>query len=265
VYRIRSIFGAAAVGLQLLQGAATNAQLLNDVLSAVSNNVNEFQSLLPDFVCNERVTSTEFDSRRMIKETVVESIFTGVQQTNVENRFRVAFTESREVLTVNGKPARKGAPFPKLPYRFTGGFSSLLITTFAPENLQYHNYNIADSYKSGDSSALLIQFATREGQQRLRVLFQGTRLFSKDVGAAWIDQTTFKVLRLQRQALNLPSGFTRSMATADYGPVTIGEKQFWMPKRIRAEVDERNSRATLSYVAEYTDCRRFTTDIKLLP
>ena len=262
--RIRSASFLVFLLLELLSTSPAPAQSLNEVLSAVSRNVKEFQDLLPDFVCNERVTSTEFDSGRVLKERVVESIFTGVQQVNIENRFRAAFTESREVLTIDGKPA-KGAAFPKVPYRFTGGFSSLVITTFAADNLQHHNYSIADSYKSGSSSALLVQFATKEGQQHLRVLFQGTRLFAKDVGAAWIDQTSFEVLRLQRQSLNLPPDFTRSVVTADYGLVTIGERQFRMPVRIRAEVTERNPRATVSYVAEYGECRKFTADIKLIP
>lgn len=221
--------------------------------------------MLPDFVCNERVTSTEFESGRMRKQRVVDSIFTGVQRSSQDNRVRFAFAESREVVAIDGKPARKGTPFPKLPYQFAGGFSSLLITTFATDNLQYHDYTIADRYKSEGTDALLVRFATKEGQQTLRSVFQGAQLVAKDVGAAWIDSKSFHVLRLLRQSLNLPPGFTRSTATADYSPVTIDEKQFWMPTKIRAEVTERNSEATVSYVAEYSDCRRFTADIKLLP
>ncbi len=263
MYRVGSATLVVFVILQL-SSSPLSAQALNEVLSAVSRNVKEFQDLLPDFVCNEKVTSTEFDSGRVIKQRVVESTFTGVQQLNIENRFRVAFTETREVLTIDGKPARKGVAFPKLPYRFTGGFSSLLVMTFAPDNLQHHTYSIADRYVSDASRAMLVQFATKKGQQSLRVLFQGTRLFANDVGAAWIDQTSFQVLRLQRQSLNLPPGFTRLMTTADYGPVTIDEKQFWMPTRIRAEATETNS-AVVSYIAEYSECRKFTADIKLIP
>jgi len=250
---------------QFLLSLPTSAQSLDALLGDVSRNVKEFQETLPDFVCNERITSTESADGRVIKERVVESVFTGVQRSNVENRFRFAFTESREVLAIDGKAAPKGTAFPKLPYRFAVGFSSLLITTFAPENLRYHNYSIADTYKSATGTAVLVQFATKDDQQALRTMIQGTRLFAKDVGAVWIDLASSKVLRLQRQALNLPPGFSRSMTTADYGPVTIGEQQFWMPIKIKAEVTERNSRATVTYIAEYSDCRKFTAEIKLLP
>ena len=253
------------VFLLFLLGSPASAQTVSEVLGAVSQNVKEFEDLLPDFVCNERVTSTEFDSGRMRKERVVDSIFTGVQRSSGENRVRFAFDESREVVAIDGKAARKGAGFPKLPYRFDGGFSSLLIMTFAPDNLQYHDYSIADRYKSKSAEALLVRFATKEGQQKLRAAFQGRQFVEKDVGAAWIDSTSFRVLRLLRQSLNLPQVFARSTATVDYGPVTIDEKQFWMPTKIKAEVTERNSGRTVSYVAEYSDCRKFATDIRIVP
>src|SRR5437667_11059719 len=137
---IRSIV-FVPVFLLFLSGSPASAQPLNEVLGPVSQNVKEFQDLLPDFVCNERITSTRFDSGKMRKERVVDSIFTGIQRSSRENQVRFAFVESREVVAIDGKLAPKGAPFPKLPYRFAGGFSSLLIMTFAPDNLQYHDYS----------------------------------------------------------------------------------------------------------------------------
>src|SRR5689334_22172355 len=211
-----SISITLVVLLQLLFGVPAQTQSLTEVLNAVSLNVKEFQDLLPDFVCTEKVTSTELDSGKVVKKRVVESIFTGVQRSSEENRIHFAFTESREVLAIDGKPTRRGTPFPKLPYNFAGGFSSLLITTFAPENLGVHDYSIVDSYTSSSSSALLVRFTTKEDQQKLRGIFQGTQLVAKDNGAAWIDQKSFRVLRLQRRSLNLPSSLTRSIATADY-------------------------------------------------
>ena len=263
IYRLPAGCLTVLVFLQLLSGQVL-AQSLDEVLDGVSKKVREFQDQLPDFVCTEKITSTEFESGKRIKEKVVESIFTGVQRSTEQNRVHFAFTESREVVAIDGKPVRKETPFPKLPYRYAGGYSSLLVTTFAPDNLESHNYSIADSYKSENSSALLVRFATKEGQQKLRGIFQGTQLVAKDIGSAWVDQKSFRVLRLQRQSLNLPSVLTRSMVTVDYGPVTIGDSQFWMPTKIRSEVSERNSRVTVRYIAEYSDCRKFMTDIRIV-
>jgi hypothetical protein len=255
----------AALVLLLLFGHLASAQSLNEVLGAVSQNVKVLEDQLPDFVCSEKIVSTQFDNGRVIKQKVVDSVFTGFQRAREENRLRFGFTESREVVAIDGKPVRKGTAFPKLPYRFSGGFSSLLTTTFSPDNLDIHNYSIADTYRSQNGNAILMRFSTKEGQQKLRSVLQGETLLSKDIGAAWIDQKTFRVLRLQRQSLNLPSDLTRSMATADYGPVTIGEAEFWIPIKVRAEVTERDTTLTVRYEAEYTDCKKFTAEIKISP
>ena len=240
------------------------AQSLSDLLDAVSQNVKTFEDLIPDFVCQETVSSMQYEAGKAVKHKVVESMFTGVQRSNEENKRRFAFTESREVVAIDGKPVGKGTAFPKLPYRFAGGYSSLLITTFAPENLDVHNYSLGDRYRSGTSESILVTFATKEGQQKLRSVLQGTQLPSKDVGAAWIDLATFQVTRLQRQSLNLPTDLLRSMVTVDYGPVTIDGATFWMPVKVRADVTERNS-ASVSYIADYTKCKKFTAEINILP
>jgi hypothetical protein len=262
-YLFRAACLTVLILLQSLSGNAL-AQSLNEVLDHVSKNVNEFEDQLPDFVCTEKITSTEFEAGKQIKQKVVESLFTGVQRSRAENRVHFGFTESREVVAIDGKAVRNGTPFPKLPYRYAGGYSSLLVTTFAPDNLDSHNYSLGDTYKSANSTAVLVRFATKEDQQKLRGIFQGTQLVAKDIGAAWIDQKTFRVLRLQRQSLNLPPALSRSIVTVDYGAVTIGDTEFWMPTRVRADVNERNARVSVSYVAEYSDCRKFMTDIKLL-
>jgi hypothetical protein len=262
--RVRST-AILIVLLHSIWSPPAQAQTINEILDAVSKNVMRFEDLISDFVCSETVTSTQYESGRIVKQKTVSSTFTGVQRSNEENKVRFAFTESREVLAIDGKPVRPGTAFPKLPYRFAGGYSSLLIATFAPDNMEVHNYSLGDRYRSGNSGAVLVKFATKEGQQKLRSILQGTQVLSKDVGAAWVDLDTFQVIRLQRQSLNLPSDLSRSMTTVDYGPVTIGENTFWMPVRIRADVAGRDSTFSVSYLAEYTDCKKFTADIKILP
>src|SRR5215831_8139303 len=142
MHSVRSASVAILILLQLLFGHLAVAQSLDEVLAAVSRNVKVLEDQLPDFVCNEKIVSTQFDKGRVIKQRVVESIFTGFQRAREENRLRFGFTESREVVAIDGKSVRKGTPFPKLPYRFSGGYSSLLVTTFAPDNLESHKYSI---------------------------------------------------------------------------------------------------------------------------
>src|ERR1700739_4966166 len=114
--RIRRIRWAGVIVVfftLFLFGTVAIAQSLNELLEGVSKNVEEFENSLPDFICTENVTSAKFDSGRQVKEKRVESIFTGVQRPSDENRLHFAFTESREVVTIDGKPVAKGTPFPK--------------------------------------------------------------------------------------------------------------------------------------------------------
>ena len=88
----------------LLQGAAAQVQQLPAILESVSKNVKETRDSLPDFLCSEKVTSTTFESGRQRDQKIVESIYS-IRQSR----------EQREILTVDGKPAKKGAKMPGLP------------------------------------------------------------------------------------------------------------------------------------------------------
>src|SRR5215831_17010323 len=104
--------------------------LFSTWLLAVSINVKQFQDLLPDFVCNERITSTEFQSGQVRRTRTVESIFTAVHSPGFAPSGRVAFSETREVAAIDGMPVRKGTLMPKLPLGMYGGFGALLSMTF---------------------------------------------------------------------------------------------------------------------------------------
>src|SRR5262245_8625149 len=108
MYGFRPAIVVGFAFMLLFLSSAACAQSVNEVLDAVNRNVKEFQETLPDFVCNERITSTELDDGLVVKEKVVESVFTGLQRSNIENRVRFAFTESRDPISIDGKAVRKG-------------------------------------------------------------------------------------------------------------------------------------------------------------
>jgi len=234
------------------------AQSLSEVLGAVSRNVREFQELLPDFVCTEKITSTKLDSGKIKEQRVVESIFTGIQRPSRVDNIRLSFTETREVTSIDGKPARPGAGMPKLPLSSTGGFSSLLIMTFSPDHLQFHDYEM----ESETDERLVIRFATKEDQQKLGTVFEGKVLLARDAGEAWVAPESMQIARLERRFFNIPTGYSSSVTTVEYGPVTIGERQFWMPRTVQAEVAEHDPKKTAVYTAEYTNCRKFGASVQ---
>src|SRR5262249_44797816 len=216
--------------------------------------------LLPDFVCSEKITSMRMDSGRVTSQKIVESIFTSLQTP----QRGLAFTESRDVVTIDGKPVRPGTSMPRLPFGMGGGFGSLLTMTFSPANIKVHDYEVPDTEKL-DSGMVFIRFRTKPGQRQLGEILNGHAFYSNDIGKALIDVRTMQVLRLERQSLDNPPPFASNSTAVDYGPVTIGDREFWMPQMVRSEVVERNPKKTGLYTAEYTDCRKFTATVEIKP
>jgi hypothetical protein len=236
---------------------------LDQVLGSVSKNVREFQDLLPDFVCNEKITSAAYESGKLKETRTVESIFTATQKPSPGPRGQLVFTETRDITAIDGSPARKGARMPKLPLAMFGGFGALLSMTFSPENLKYQHYELDGILDGG--ARIVIHFSTEEGQRELRSFLDGEGLINRDEGTAWIDSTSMQVVRLQRDFFSLPRALRRLRNTVDYGPVVIGDRQFWLPLSMRTEATDRDPKKTKMFLAEYTNCKRFIAEIKIVP
>jgi hypothetical protein len=232
---------------------------VDQVLDRVQANVAEFEASLPDFICSERISSRKVVDGMVRRETVTDSDFVGLQRKSGPH----LFTETRKIVRINGKPVANGEDLIG-SFLFGGGFSSILIITFAPKNIPYHNYRVAGTELLEGRTALLIEFTTKDDQTELRFDFNGKALIQRDTGKAWIDPESMQVLRLERRFLNVqPKSAETITAVVDYTRVAIGEKSFWMPKSVWAE-DSHKRKVTGQYLAEYSNYRKFdvSADIK---
>ena len=242
------------VSLLFLQAnASPPAQPVNDVVAAVSKNVEEFWNLLPDFVCNERITSTTYTSGKVRDQKVVESIFTSERKTG----------SHREITSINGKAAKKNAKMPGLPVNMSTGFAFVIQATFTRKILQYHEYTLAPQRDKDGKIAVL--FETKKDQQEIKWDLDGKALVARDVGTAWIDPVTMQVSRIERIFLNIPNRFSRMSISSEYHPVTIGKSSFWLPQYMRTELTERDPEKTGAFLAEYSNCRKFGSEVTILP
>ena len=249
--------------LLLQQPGVAPKQSVDEIVAAVSRNVREFQELLPDFVCDERITSTVFESGIVRTMKTVESVFSAVQKPSpLPRNGQLTFTETREIIAIDGKAVRKGADMPKLPFAIFGGFSALISMTFSPENLEYHTYKLN---RALDEGRLVVNFATKRDQQKLRTFLNGESQVARDRGLAWIDPASYQVVRLERNVLTLPGDVRRLKNTVEYGPTAIGEREFWLPLIMRSGATDRDSRKTKVFLADYTNCKKFVADIKIVP
>jgi hypothetical protein len=224
---------------------------MDEILAKVQANTGEFVQSLPDFVCDETITSKAL-VRGKLQQFVNESHFVGRQQKHAG----MSFTETRDVLTINGKPVPKHKN-PRGPVLFGGGFSSVLHETFGQASVPDHTYKIAGEESIGGKTVLVIEFATRQGQKTLFFDFYGKAYVQNDVGKVWVNKDTLTVLRLQRHYQNVPKGETPIILTVDYGSVQIDGKPYWMPVTVKAEQAKGKGTEQAQYLAEYKNYRKF--------
>jgi hypothetical protein len=237
------------ISLALPQGEpSTTPRQLSETLAAVSLNVKESRDVLPDFLCDEKVTSTQFKDGKKQDQKIVESIFS-IQQSR----------EHRQILAVDGKPAKKGAKMPGLPVNIAGSFNYMILATFSPQSLQW--YEFAPGQKAEALRRMVVQFETKKDQKEMVWNINGTALAAHDTGQAWIDTASMQVVRLERNLLNLKGNPSKWKITIDQAPFVIGEKEFWLPKTFLTEITERDPRRTGTFVAEYTNCKKFTAEV----
>ena len=237
----------ALLSLMMQAAAAPPAASLTGILGNVSGNVKESQASLPDFLCNERVTSTAYRSGKRRDEKIVESIYS-VQKSR----------EHREILAIDGKTAKKGTKMPGLPVNITGSFNYMINTTFSPEMLQWYAF----TQNPEEAGRLVVQYETKSDQRAMTWNINGDQKLAHDTGKAWIDPAAMQVARFERNLLNI-GRISAWKITIDQSPFPIGERQFWLPKSFLTEIIESDPRDTGTFLAEYSNCKKFTTEVQI--
>jgi hypothetical protein len=229
---------------------ALPAQDVKDAVQKISRNVQHFQESLPDFVCTEEITSTStlgaFPERRTVK-----SIFTGLQRPSG----KLSFSETREVIAIDGRDVPPRTVMPALPSRFDGLFSSVKVMTFSPAALKRHKYKRV--------SGTVIAFETNASQPQIRYNFEGRSFEARYSGTATIDPESMQIARLEIRFLNIPSTWETISTAVDYAEFEIGDSRFWMPKKARTELRVKKKSGSGVYMAEYSDCRKFTSSVEI--
>jgi hypothetical protein len=262
--RPRFVIFVALLHLTLLPFCmAQKIPTLDQILSRAQDNVREFEFLLPNFICNEKITSQALTGSKLMRRTIIDSDFKGTQEPGGQDK---PFTESREIRAIDGRSVGKSQQLTG-PFLFGGGFSSILDMTFAQKNIPYHNYKITGIEKIGGKSLVVVEFATKADQKELNLEIEGRKLLDRDTGKAWIDPESMHVVRIECRYLNLPPPAQVLDVSVDYAKVLINGKTFWMPKTVRAEEVMTGPREKQpvkgQYAAEYSNYRKFEVSVEI--
>jgi len=231
----------------------------NEVVAQVRKNIVQFRDTLPDFVCNETITSRVIENEKVREQRIIESLFTWARK-NTESMP----VESREVLAIDGKPVRKGTKMPKAPFLPNQPTVNPLFVLLgeAGASPYFYDYKSNGRENVGEVSTLRIEFE----QMQARI---GSLRFA---GTVWVDTAVMQAVRTETHLLGFAKSsvkdeFDSYSILTDYSRVEINTKPYWLPKSVKVEGTRKKGGVSNGYIArylaEYADCHKFDASVEL--
>ena len=266
--------GLLAVGSVLLRAQQNSAPerktgtpTLVEILQRLQENLNQYDSGVPSFFCDEHVVS------RMVpdihnRETITDSVFRLKRTPQPDHT--TTLEESREVKTVNGQPATKQEIDGPSIVRgaFEGGLAVVSLNQTSCMNYTLQRINRNDA-----KAPIVIHFASVLTAENSG----GCLLHENGKGQVFIDRATMQVTRMElttpRHTIIPGDTYTSPVVgdwilSVDYAPVVLDGKSFWMPATI-------NSRSTSghqtfhpivwTFRAAYTNYHKLEVTSRIVP
>jgi hypothetical protein len=230
---------------------------LEQILTRVEANTEQYKASVPSFVCDEHIISQEIHTGALKHETTVDALFRvtrSISQTGILN-------ESREVKAIDGKPS--GNKKISMPISFTGGFSGALAKFLSADHRQCFDY-APDPATAAPTGTTAFTFASREAAAKdpaCASIQPGT------TGKFTIDSATVQVMHIER-TVPYPIGKDQgvlSTASVDFAPVTLSGNSLWLPFTVSASTSETPKTNAFRFTAHYSNYHRFAASSTILP
>lgn len=220
---------------------------------------------MPDFVVKQQIG--RFDA------------YAGTNNFRSRDRLVVAVSyradgqESYKTLSVNGVVQNNAQS--KSSYEEVGGTSStgefvtVLAKIFKPENET--KFEVLDTDTIRSRRAVVFNYAVERDKAKQLVTASG--YFTDTVitgmkGRIWIDRETFRVLRLESAATEIPAGFSINAASRaiDYDWVKIGDEKYLLPllSEVRLTVREQNVVYERRNVIRFKEYQKYGSEVIIL-
>ena len=227
---------------------------LDQLLSHVEANTEQYKTTVPSFLCDEHITSQELRDGKLKHETTIDGVFR-------VTRSGETLEESREVKTINGEPSSTKKL--NMPISFSGGFSGALAKFLSAERRECFNYR-SDPSAPVSPGTEAFTFTAREAaakQPACSTIQPGT------TGRFVVDSATMQVTHIERTVPN-PIGRDQSVlgtAAVDFAPVNLNGKSFWLPSTVTAFTTDTPKTSAFRFTAKYSNYHRFTASSTILP
>lgn len=243
------------------------APSLEEILERLEANLNHYDTSVPSLFCDEHVVSqVEPDVRN--PETITDSVFRLKRTANPDHT--TTLVESREIKTVNGKPATsQDIDGPTLLNgAFEGGLAVVSLNQTA-----CMNYTLQRINRNRPAEPYIVRFATvLTPQNSAKCLLQ-----ENSKGRVFIDPASMQITHLElttpRHVINSGNsygspGVGKRDLTVDYAPVLLGGDTFWMPSTITMRVTSGSGTFHMivwSFRATYRNYHKLEVKSRILP
>jgi hypothetical protein len=210
----------------------------------------QYRDSLPSFACDEAILSRQTRYRGNAGRGIrVEGTMREIRK--VPPDLDDPFDEQHQFTQVNGRAA-KGAI--RLPYFVQGGFANLI---------GFHHRDLRDCFDYRitpllDGNAFQLQIDRKETPEdtSCRGVFAGThyRVIADAEGHILHSERTIPAETAEQHD-------EAYFASIDYAPQQFGERTFWLPAKFSSHDPE----GTGTMEAAYSNCHRYTGDLKILP
>ncbi len=210
---------------------------------------------LPNFIVNQKVF-------RYVREP--NGQWRARDTLDIEVTYEASRGESYKLKAVNGRPASNnydnvgGASS-------TGEFGTVLVALFRPEAKADFKQGPTDRIDGRKAIIYDFRILTRNSSYQVTETRTNQSVISGYKGSIWVDEETKRVLRIEQSADDIPPNFpiTVSESAVDYAWFEINGEKFLLPKHAELIIGSDKDRLYSRNVLEFTNYRRFDTDIRI--
>lgn len=170
-------------------------------------------------------------------------------------------SEKYKNILVDGRPPKDGIE--KTGSWSSGEFSSLLQDVLSPlTNADFHGKR---STTIANRAAFRYDLSVEQPNSHWHVYAASQSYVPEYTGSVWIDKETFRVLRIELSARNIPREFPLDQveSAVDYDYVPIGDTKYLLPTHSEALSCERGTSDCSRNVIDFRNYKKFTADTSI--
>ncbi len=219
------------------------------VIASARDNSAALTAQLPDFLV-EQVTVREYSINNEASWTPVDTVTAEVSSVNGKEEYRN--------VRVNGMPTSR--PVEQTGAWTTGEFVITLNAIFSPATAA--TFRKSGQQRVAGRSAIVYDLSVDAGHSNWILVGEDGRQFRAPYkGRIYIDSENRRVLRIEQEAVSIPSNFSQDKAetTIDYGSIRIDAGTFLLPLRSVNTGCKRGTVNCFRNTISFRDYRKFST------